>query len=228
MEGKRLALFSLPGAAEPRCPRQGGKEGTISLLRPSVVFSPLNALVTLQTPDCPSHAPLLPAQGSTCGSQLSSKKVRPYSTTQQPLTSFLSEQSSCTDQPQQLLALPQAPHTSLAWQLPALRAQCPDSNPCSATGTDHGFCSLLQLPHSPATSTLSHWGHTALSPPLQAAGASPISWAGACGVTLRCPFFSLSLWDVGTSPRVAALRPHWALGLSLSTTSQRLVATKAG
>lgn len=76
-------------AAEPCCPQRRGEEGKISLLRPSAVFSLPNAPVTLQTPDCPSHAPLLlPTQAQQAlwgGPQLSPKIVRLYSTTQQPL-----------------------------------------------------------------------------------------------------------------------------------------------
>lgn len=39
MEGKGLASFYLPGAAEPCCPQRRGEEAKISVLRPSVVFS---------------------------------------------------------------------------------------------------------------------------------------------------------------------------------------------
>lgn len=171
--------------------------------------------------------------GIVQGSQLSLKNVRLYSTTQQPLTLLLSEQSSCTDQPQQLLALPPGPFTHLLQPGSCLLLGLSVLTPAHAqpqvltTGT---AVSPPSCPHSPATSTPSRWGHAVASPPPRAAGAFPSLLAGACRLHSENPLSSPSLWDTGASPQAAALWPRWSLGqrLSLSTTHQKLVATEAG
>lgn len=109
----------------------------------------LSAKCSSDTPDprlpqpCPTPAHK-GTVGAVWGSQLS-LNVKPHRTTQQPLTLFLYERRSCTDQPQQFLALP----------IPSSFTRLRQPGSCLLL---HLIPTCAQVPTSPLR--LSHWSIT--------------------------------------------------------------------
>lgn len=133
-------------------PCQGEEEEKISPLAFSDFNSLLNAPVTLQTPDSAmphsfSSRLLQPTQAQQllCEDPTSvQKKVRFFSTVQQPLALFPSQQSSFY---RPVSAAPCSPPMLLCTIPPAgsslLLGLSPHSVPCLGTRTAHRHCSLL-------------------------------------------------------------------------------------